>query len=184
LAGPMDAAEAFMQAAMQHPVDECLEPVARLDRAVNAASVDISFSERPHAGGEPRLYLPRASIVDDLLRIGEGLNRRGRRLVIEDGLRAPRMQRQLTQSPHVIERVADRTSWEVGGGIPPLVLSAPDDLRDLMKAALERCVAGPGRSTDLPARRGRFQVGVSAHPALFRNATPGQVLPPTGSVTT
>lgn len=111
-----------MQGAMQHPVQECLEPVARLDQAVTTAGVDIAFSARPHATGGPRLYLLRASIIDDLLRVGEELNRRGRRLVIEDCLRTPQMQRQLAQSPHVIERVADRTSWEVGGGAPPLEL--------------------------------------------------------------
>ena len=118
----MDAAEAFMQAATRHPVEECLEGVAHLDHAVATAGVDIAFSEHPHAGGEPRLYLLRTSIVDDLLRVGEELNRRGRRLVIEDGLRTPRMQRQLAQSRRVIERVVDRTSWEVGGAVPPLEL--------------------------------------------------------------
>lgn len=118
----MDAAEEFMRAAMKHPVQECLEPVARLDQAVAEAGVDIAFSARPHATGGPRLYLLRTSIIDDLLLVGEDLNGRGRRLVIEDGLRTPEMQRQLAQDPHVIEQVSDRTSWEVGGEIPPLEL--------------------------------------------------------------
>ena len=118
----MDAAAAYMQAATGHPVEECREPVAPLDAAIEAAGVDIALSSRPHANGGPRLYVLRASIIDDLLAVGEALNARGWRLVIEDALRTREMQRTLAQSPGVIDRVAERTSWEVGGGVPPAEL--------------------------------------------------------------
>jgi D-alanyl-D-alanine dipeptidase len=118
----MDAAAAFMQAATDHPVEECREPVARLDTAIQAAGVDIALSSRPHANGGPRLHVLRASIIDDLLAVGDTLNARGWRLVVEDALRTRDMQRRLAQSPGVIDRLAERTSWEVGGGVPPFDL--------------------------------------------------------------
>src|SRR6185312_16020260 len=85
--GQMDAATAFMQAATAHPVEESSEPVERLDLAAANAGVDIAFSESPHANGGARIWLLRAKIIDDLLHVGEALNRVGRRLVIEDCLR-------------------------------------------------------------------------------------------------
>ena len=118
----LDAAAEFMRAATAHPVDESREPVARLDLAAADAGVDIAFSERPHANGGPRLWLLRASIIDDLLHVGEALSAAGLRLVIEDCLRTLEMQRTLAEMPSVIDRVAERTSWEVGGGVPPIEL--------------------------------------------------------------
>lgn len=131
----MDAAHAFMQTVLAHPVAESGEPVARIDEAAARAGVDIGFSERRHANGGPRLYLLRESLVDDLLAVGEALAARDWRLVVEDGFRTREMQRRLAESPQVIGRVVERTVWETGEDAPPhdllvrrlgaLVASAP-----------------------------------------------------------
>ena len=114
----MEAAHAFMSRVLEHPVEESGEPVARLDVAARDAGVDMAFAQRPHASGGPRLFLVRESLVDGLLAVGEALGSRGWRLVIEDGFRTRAMQRLLAESPGVVERVVERTVWEVGGAEP------------------------------------------------------------------
>ena len=100
------------------PIAECGEPVAWLPEAAAAAGVEIAFAETPHANGGPRLFLVRASLVDDVLHVAEALAERGWRLVVEDGFRTLEMQRRLAQTEAVFDRVLERTTWECGGADP------------------------------------------------------------------
>ena len=118
----MEAAHAFMLSVREHPIDECEEPVARIDSAAAQAGVDVAFSDRPHATGGPRMYLLRETLIDDLLSVADALNAHGLRLVLEDGFRTREMQRQLARTPHLIARVVERTVWETKSDQPPLGL--------------------------------------------------------------
>src|SRR5262249_29791289 len=102
----MELAAAFNDAVLEHPVAESLEPVVPIADAARDAGVELAFAERPHPGGRARIYLLRASLVDDLLASAESFSKRGWRLVIEDGYRTREMQRALATAPEVIGKVA------------------------------------------------------------------------------
>lgn len=119
----LEAAHVFMQAVAAAPVAESLEPVRSLPEAAETAGVQLEFSARPHADGSPRIYVLRASLVDDLLAVADDLaRRRGWCVVIEDGFRTAEMQRRLAESDAVFDRVVERAIWELAGDTPPIPL--------------------------------------------------------------
>ena len=122
-AAQMDEAHAFMLAIRQYPVVECGEPMVALIDAVRGAGVEVSFSERPHVQGLPRLYWLRAGLINSFLACARALNDRGWILKVEDGFRTLTMQKFLARAPYTFDVVVERLLWEGNGTLPPVELA-------------------------------------------------------------
>ena len=64
----MDEAHNFMQKMIDYPVEECREPMESLIDAVKNAGVEVTFSSRPHAEGQQRMYFLRAAFSHVVIR--------------------------------------------------------------------------------------------------------------------
>lgn len=111
----MEDAYAFMQAVTAHPVAECGEPLLWLAAAAEAAGVEVAFSDRPHVGGLPRLYLLRAGLIPPFVGAARAMNGRGWVMRVEDGFRTRAMQQQLALQPYTFDLILDRVLWELAG---------------------------------------------------------------------
>jgi len=100
------------------PVEECGESFASIPDAVEAAGVEVFFSESPIAGDMPRVFYARASLVDDIVAIARDMNKRGWILKIEDGFRSLEMQSALVRKPEVFDAVVQKCIWEHDGQLP------------------------------------------------------------------
>jgi len=76
-AARMDEAHAFMGAIRAYPVVECGEPLVALVDAVRGTGIEVSFSDRPHVQGLPRLYWLRAGLIDAFITGALAMNDRG-----------------------------------------------------------------------------------------------------------
>ncbi len=117
-AAQMDEAYAFMQRIGQYPVCECAEPVASLREAVAGSDVEVVFSDTLIAGAFPRLFLLREGLIPAFLEAARDLNRRGWLLKVEDGYRTTEMQRHLSLTPAVLDRILAKVLWEFDGRLP------------------------------------------------------------------
>jgi zinc D-Ala-D-Ala dipeptidase len=118
----MDEADRFMHRIMTYAVEECGEPMASLVDAVQAAGVEVAFSDRPHVDGLPRLYYLRRSLIPLFLAAAQDMNRQGWALKVEDGYRTLAMQRGLSRQEQVFRAVLCMVRWESGLTAPPAEL--------------------------------------------------------------
>jgi zinc D-Ala-D-Ala dipeptidase len=118
----MDEADRFMRRIMTYAVEECSEPMASLVDAVQAAGVEVAFSDRPHVDGLPRLYYLRRSLIAPFLTAAQDMNRQGWVLKVEDGYRTLAMQRGLSRQEQVFRAVLRMVRWESGLTAPPAEL--------------------------------------------------------------
>lgn len=121
-AAQMDEAHAFMLAIRQYPVSECGEPLVALVDAVRGTGVEVTFSERPHVQGLPRLYWLRAGLIDAFIGCARAMNDRGWILKVEDAFRTLTMQKYLARAPYTFDLVVERLLWEGNGTLPPVEL--------------------------------------------------------------
>ena len=118
----MDAAHDFMQRVLQHPVEECGEPLVSLVEAAQAAGIEIDFSTRPHVLGLPRLYFLRQGLIAPFLAAARDMRARGWVMRVEDGFRTREMQRHLARQPYTFDLILNRVLWELDGQTPPVEL--------------------------------------------------------------
>lgn len=121
-AAQMDEAHAFMGQIRDYPVAECGEPLVLLTAAVRGTGIEVSFSERPHVQGLPRLYWLRAGLIDPFLDCARAMNDRGWILQVEDAFRTVTMQKFLARAPYTFDVVVQRLLWEGKGTLPPVEL--------------------------------------------------------------
>ena len=112
----MDEAWGFMKRKIDHPIEECGEPMVALGPAAQDAGVEVSFSRCPHANGGQRMFYLRHGLVDGFLRVAEEMTRRKWVLHVEDGFRSLAMQRALARQPRTFDVVLERVRWEMGEG--------------------------------------------------------------------
>ena len=108
----MERSRQLIEAMEQYPLAECGEPLASIPDAARAAGVELLFSTTKLAGQMERIFHIRASLIDDLLRIGRTMNDRGWVLKIEDGFRTEAMQTALGRSPLTFDRIVRMCVWE------------------------------------------------------------------------
>lgn len=118
-AAQMDEADAFMRKIQTAPVGECGEPMLPLIPAVQAAGVEVVFSDKPHSEGLPRLFYLRQGLVPRFLAAAREMNDRGWILKVEDGYRTLTMQRGLSLKRDIFLAVLDKVRWESGQAVPP-----------------------------------------------------------------
>lgn len=114
----MDQAYEFMSAIKGYPVSECGETLVSLKAAVKDDGVEVTFSEKPHVEGLPRLFYLRKGLIGDFLKIAEDMNHRGWVLHVEDAFRNRRMQRGLGLAQYTFEKTLQKVIWELGGQKP------------------------------------------------------------------
>ncbi|MBN1434214.1 hypothetical protein JW921_05595 [Candidatus Fermentibacterales bacterium] len=115
----MEEAFRFRQRALEHPVEECGEPLVDLPTACEEAGVHVSFSDAPFPGGHFRIFALRQGLVEAFLSIARDLNSMDLVLRLEDCFRTPAMQKALASAPGIPERVAELVRWETGLDAPP-----------------------------------------------------------------
>ncbi|MFN8491434.1 MAG: M15 family metallopeptidase [Caldilineaceae bacterium] len=121
-AAQMDEAYAFMGKIREYPVEECGEPLVSLVDAVRGAGVEVSFSDKPHVKGLPRLYWLREGLIDDFIGCARAMNERGWVLKAEDAFRTLTMQKFLARAPYTFDLIFERLLWECGGAMPSVDL--------------------------------------------------------------
>lgn len=109
----MDQAYDFMKHASDAPVHECLEKLVYLPNVVKEASVEVTFSDKPHVENLPRLYYLREGLIETFLKIAAEMNTRGWVLHIEDAYRTMEMQKHLARQPYIFNVVLQRCRWEL-----------------------------------------------------------------------
>jgi D-alanyl-D-alanine dipeptidase len=114
----MELGYEMVQKLIAFPVQECGERFASLREAAAAANVEMQFSTSKIAGDLDRIFVMRASLVQDVVAIGREMNARGWILKIEDGFRTLEMQRQLVRKPSVFDAILKKCMWELGGAPP------------------------------------------------------------------
>ncbi len=114
----LEEALPFLEAVYAYPVEETGEPLVPLREAVAEAGVEMTFSERTHVLGLPRLFLLREGLVEPLLGAAREMNRRGWVLHVEDAYRTEEMQRHLARAEFTLGVLAERLLWECGGQRP------------------------------------------------------------------
>jgi D-alanyl-D-alanine dipeptidase len=115
----MDAAYEFMESCLRVPLFESGEPVVPLVPAIDAASVTVLFSDRPHVAGSERIFVLREGLVDPLLHAAAELNERGWTIRVEDAYRTRTMQQGLATDRAVLKRIIDSILVETRGEVPP-----------------------------------------------------------------
>ncbi|MFP6619729.1 MAG: M15 family metallopeptidase [Pirellulaceae bacterium] len=114
----MELGYELVEQLLDFPVEECGESFASIPEAVQAAGVEVLFSESPIAGDLERVFYTRASLVHDIVAIGREMNERGWILKIEDGFRSLEMQSALVRKPEVFDAVVQKCIWEHEGQLP------------------------------------------------------------------
>lgn len=118
----MQEAHEFMRSAARQTLAECGEALEPLEPAATAAGARVTFSSRPHSGGAPRRFHLRTGLVESFVAAALEFNEHGIAMHVEDGYRSPAMQAALASDPAVVRRIAERVSWEEGGGPPTAAL--------------------------------------------------------------
>ncbi len=118
----LEAALPFVDLIYGYPVEECEEPLLPLGQAVAQAGVEVSFSDKPHVQGLPRLFLLREGLLTPLLAAAREMNERGWVLQVEDAYRNVTMQKYLSRCAMVMGALAEKLRWECRGERPPLEL--------------------------------------------------------------
>lgn len=162
-AAKMDEAYTFMGQIRQYPVAECGEPMVSLVDAVAATGVEVSFSDKPHVKGLPRLFWLRAGLIDDFMRCARAMNDQGWVLKVEDAFRTLTMQKFLARAPYTFDVILQRLEWECNGAAPSvdlvmrrvnaLVASAPKVGTHMSGSAIDISVLQ--RDSGLEVDRGR-----------------------------
>lgn len=117
----MDAAYDFMMRALEHPVEECGEPLASLEKAVGEGGIKVLFSQSDIVPGMKRQFYLRKNLIQPFLKAARELNDKGWMLIVEDGYRSTTMQKKLSLLPQVFDAVIERCFWE-HGSLPPVDL--------------------------------------------------------------
>ena len=108
------------QAAMrEYPVEECGEGFVSIPEGMDAAGLEVEFSQTRVANSFERLYYIRESLLPDLVAIARDMNDRGWTLRIEEGFRTVEMQRALITSPEAFAAIVSCCAWECGQDEPP-----------------------------------------------------------------
>lgn len=118
----MEAAADFMHRLAECPVNECGEELVPLPEAAARAGVEMTFSERPHFAGGPRLFYLRAGLTDALMTVGRQLNDRGWALHVEDAYRTVAMQRDGWLNAGLFGAILEQVKWELDGRAPDAAL--------------------------------------------------------------
>ncbi len=118
----MDAADRFMKEIFDHPVEDNLEPLHDLTKAVASSGLEVYFASHPHVQGLPRLYYLRQQLIDPFLATAEAFNQQGWAILVEDAYRTSAMQRGLTREESIFRKVFDKVVWECHGQVPPIPL--------------------------------------------------------------
>ena len=115
----MEAAFAFMQQALEHPIEERRERLVSLCDAAGEHDVRIEFSGEPVWGpGLSKLFRIRQSLVPPILHVAQAMLSKGWLLRVEDAYRTRRMQTYGAGSDYVFDAVYDKVSWELAGAKP------------------------------------------------------------------
>lgn len=114
----MEQAYGFMQKMQASPVVECGEKLVSMVDAAQGAGVEVTFSQRPHVEGLPRLFYLREGLIGDFLAIAEKMNSLGWVLHVEDAFRNRQMQRGLGLAENTFGIILDRVRWELDGQQP------------------------------------------------------------------
>ena len=114
----LNAASAMLDRCMDYPVQDCLEPLVSLRKAVDDAGVEVLFSTSPIAGDLPRIFFLRKGLIGDFLAVAQEMNRRGWVLRVEDGFRTREMQKAVARRKLVFDTVLKRVIWELEGKVP------------------------------------------------------------------
>jgi len=117
----MDEAYDFMMRALEHPVAECGEPLASLEKAVMESDTKVLFSQSDIVPGVKRQFYLRKNLIPSFLDSARELNSKGWILIVEDGYRTTTMQKELSLLPQVFDAVIERCFWEYGD-LPPVDL--------------------------------------------------------------
>jgi D-alanyl-D-alanine dipeptidase len=114
----MDLAFQFMQEAAGYPVSECGEPLVFLREAVDAAGVEVLFSDSKMVDDLDRLFLLRAGLAVPMMDAARKMNQRGWVMKVEDGFRTREMQKRSALKPVIFDAILRRIRWECGGQLP------------------------------------------------------------------
>ncbi len=114
----MELAVAFVEKVLRWPIAECGEPLVSLKDAVRDAGVRVTFSDKPHALGLPRLYYLRSGQIPGFLHAARAMNERGWVMHVEDGFRSRTMQKHVGRQPIVFDQVVAKCVWELSGAKP------------------------------------------------------------------
>jgi D-alanyl-D-alanine dipeptidase len=114
----MEQAYAFMERQLAHPVAECGQPMAWLPAAADAAGVEVTFSDLPHADGLARCFFLREGLIGSFIDLAREINERNWVLHVEDAFRSRAMQTGLGRMPNTFGAVLRRVRWELGGAAP------------------------------------------------------------------
>lgn len=114
----MDAAAEFMARAAAFAVHECGEPLVSLREAVDAADIDIVFSETKVIENIDRLFYLREGLIEPFVAAAREMNESGWVMKVEDGFRTRAIQKGLARRPDVFDAVMRTVLWETGGAVP------------------------------------------------------------------
>lgn len=113
----LDEAHALMQRLYSMPVEECGEEMVSLRQAAADAGVEVTFSDRPHAEGRPRLFYLRTGLIPRFLDVARAMDQRGWVLHVEDAYRTRSMQGGLWKEA-TFASILEKVRWELGGAAP------------------------------------------------------------------
>jgi zinc D-Ala-D-Ala dipeptidase len=114
----LEEAHQFMMEVMDYPVQECGERFVDLKQAARDAGVEVTFSDKPHVLGLPRLYYLRQGQIAGFVGAARDMNKRGWIMRVDDGYRTTHMQKHLGRSPQVFSAILKSVIWELGGKTP------------------------------------------------------------------
>ena len=114
----LEAGYELVQQLISFPVIECGEGFGCLRAAAQSADVEMLFAESQIGRNLGRVFSIRKSLVEDVIAIGQEMNRRGWVLKIEDGYRTLEMQTVLGRVPQVFDAILQKCIWECRGEIP------------------------------------------------------------------
>ena len=155
----MDAAYEFMLAIREYPIKESGEPVVSLVEAVNAAGVNVTFSDSKIAKDFDRVYFLREGLMQDFVNAAREMNQQGWILKVEDGYRSLEMQTNLGLKESVLDFILQTVIWECQGEIPDpdflfrrlsvLVATHPKNGTHISASAIDISVFREDDSTEL-----------------------------------
>ena len=155
----MNAAHDFVIAVTRQPLQECGEPLESLPEAVEAAGVEVLFSEKQHCRGLPRIFRLRKGLIPQFIAAAGGMNARGWMIKIEDAFRTRKMQKNLALADYTFDVILRKVMWELDGRLPPashllkrvtvLVATAPQIGTHMSGSALDISIIARDTRTEL-----------------------------------
>ncbi len=112
----MEEAQEFMEKMRTYPIEECGEPMASLEHAVDR--LEVRFSDTLINDCHPRVFYCREQLIPKFQAVAKAMNERGWILKVEDAYRSPEMQRAQAHNPRHFDLVLKNAMWELGGVVP------------------------------------------------------------------